>query len=174
MSGDIENIVDEFFAHWQSLPREDGVLVPHLNAFQDNVKAALQPYVVLVDINSDDHWALRVFGTGRLNSFGRDVTKINPLEIYAPTLRPSITEKVQSVLNYPCGLKITHRLRTAKGLDHLQTGVTLPLATDDGEPQCIVNFVVSNEPLAHDDRQGTIEEIIASEWMDIGAGAPDR
>jgi hypothetical protein len=173
VSRDIENTVDEFCTHWQGLPRAEGVLVPHLKAFQNNVKAALQPYVALVDINSGDHWALRVFGTGRLNSFGRDVTKINPLEIYTPNLRPSITEKVLSVLSHPCGLKTTHRLRTVKGLDHIQYGVTLPLVTDDGQPECIVNFVVSNEPLAHDDRQGTVEEIIASEWMDIGAGAPN-
>lgn len=174
MTIDIEKTINAFFAHWQNLPRENGTTMPHLTTFLDNIRSEFQPYVVLVDVDDGDRLSLRVFGTGRLNSFGRDVKKINPLEIYAPDLRPTILKKVQSVLALPCGFRSSHRLRTEKGSDHIHTGVTLPLGTDDGEPQCVVNFLVSNDPVSHDDRKATVEELLTTDWVDIGAGIPDH
>lgn len=172
MTDSIENTLDAFCTYWQTLPREDGVGVPRLDAFLDGIKPAWQPHMVLVDINSRDQWSFRQFGTGRHNSFDQDVAKIDPLDIYNPDVRPYVLETVQTILSHPCGWRATHRLRSAKGVDNLQTGVTLPLKTDDGAQGCVVNFVLSNEPLTHDDRQGRIEEIMTWVWMDLGAGVP--
>ena len=172
MSDDSEKVIDDFFAHWRGLPREGEALVPSLSDFFDNLKPAFQPYVVMVNVESGDNWSIRLFGTGRLNSFGQDVKKINPLEIYTPDLRPIIVDKVRIVLDRPCGYRATHRLRTSKGSDLIQTGVTLPLKTDESGSQCVVNFVISSDPIAHDDRKGLIEEILDWEWVDIGAGLP--
>ncbi len=172
MSETIEKSVNRFFDHWRELPREDDAFAPSLETFFDNLKPEFRPYVVLVDVADDNQWSVRLFGTGRLNSFGRDVKKINPLEIYVPDLRSTVAEKVKMVLGQPCGYRSVHRLRTTKGLDHVQTGVTLPLKTDESSPQCIVNFVISSEPIAHDDRKGMVEEILNWDWVDIGAGLP--
>lgn len=146
--------------------------MPHVRTFLDNADPALQPHVALVDINSREDWTLRLYGTGRVNSFGRDLSGINPIDVYAPNVQPLLIDCVAAVVRQPCGWRSKRKVITVKGMTNNGSGVTLPLATDDGKPDCIVNFMVFSEPIAHNDRQAMVDDIPNWEWMDIGAGVP--
>jgi len=165
--------LDRFCAHWQSLPRADGLLMPHLRDFLDNVDPALQPHVALVDIPDDGDWSLRLYGTGRMNAFGRDLSGVNPLIVYDEKIRPLVVDSVAQVLAHPCGWKTIREISTLSGLANRGASISLPLATDADSPKCIVNYTNLVEPVAHRDRQGRVDLISEWEWMDIGAGVPE-
>lgn len=172
MTDDLYQTVDTFIAHWQNLPRDEGALIPHVRSFLDHVEPSLQPHVALVDINARDDWTLRLYGTGRVNSFGRGLSGINPIEVYAPNIRPLLQDSIMTLLAHPCGWKSTRLITTVKGMTYQGSGLTLPLAVDDDKPGCIVNFMVFGKAFAHNDRQGIVEAISSWEWIDIGAGTP--
>lgn len=172
MAGDWDKAVDAFIAHWRGLPRGNDALLPHLRTFLDHAEPSLQPYVALVDIVERDNWTLRLYGTGRVNSFGRDLSGINPIDVYAPAIRPLLQDSIMTVIGQPCGWRSTRRVTTEKGLSINGSGVTLPLATDETQPACIVNFMVFSEAIAHNDRQGVVDDIPTWAWLDIGAGVP--
>ena len=77
------------------------------------------------------------------------------------------------MVTLPCGWKSNRKVKTVRGLENHGSGVTLPLATDDSNTKCVVNFMIFNEPIAHNDRQGVVDNITSWEWMDIGAGVPE-
>ncbi len=166
-------LVDTFLEHWRTLPREEGAHMPHVRTFLDIVEPALQPHVALVDIHARDDWTLRLYGTAPVNAFGRDLSGINPLEIYAPDIRPLMMDSIGAVISHPCGWKSMREITTTTGLTNPGSGVTLPLATDPEQAPCIVNFVIMAEPVAHKDRVGIVDSIMSWEWMDIGAGVPE-
>lgn len=164
--------LEPFCDHWQSLPKAEGQLIPHLRSFLDHVDPALQPHVALVDIPDDGDWSLRLYGTGRMNAFGRDLSGVNPLIIYDEKIRPLVIQSIAQALSQPCGWKTIREITTLSGLTNKGASVSLPLATDDGQPSCIVNYTTLVEPIAHDDRHGRVNTISEWEWMDIGAGVP--
>ena len=166
-------LVDTFIDHWAGLPRDTGALMPHVRTFLDKAEPKLQPHVALVDIHSRDDWTLKLYGTGRVNAFGKDLSGINPLEVYAPEIQPLLMDSIQHVINQPCGWKSSRKVTTVRGLENHGSGVTLPMATDDNNTKCVVNFMIFNEPIAHNDRQGVVDNITSWEWMDIGAGIPE-
>ena len=146
--------------------------MPHIRTFLDNVAPDLQPHVALVDIHRRDKWALRLYGTGRVKSFGRDLSGINPLEVYAPAIRPLLMDSINAVTSHPCGWKSTRDITSMKGLINRGAAITLPLATDPGKSPSIVNFLVVAKPIAYNDRQGVVDSIPSWEWKDIGADVP--
>lgn len=165
--------LDRFCAHWQALPKADGLLIPHLRSFLDNVDPALQTHVALVDIHDEMDWSLRLYGTGRMNAFGRDLSGVNPLIVYDEKIRPLVAESVAQVLAHPCGWKTIREITTLSGLTNRGSSVSLPIATDEGQPACIVNYTTLTEAVAHRDRQGRVDTISEWEWLDIGAGVPE-
>lgn len=165
--------LERFCAHWQSLPKAQGTLTPHLRDFLDNVDPALQPHVALVDIHGKADWSLRLYGTGRMNSFGRDLSGVNPLIVYEESIRPLVSGSIAHVLSHPCGWKTMREITTLTGLTNRGASVSLPLATDPEQPKCIVNYTNLVEAVAHRDRHGRVDLISEWEWMDIGAGVPE-
>lgn len=166
--------LDRFCAHWSALPKAEGTLTPHLRDFLDNVDPELQPHVALVDINGEMDWSLRLYGTGRMNAFGRDLSGVNPLIVYDEKIRPIVADSVAKVLAHPCGWKTMREITTLTGVTNRGASVSLPLATDKDQPQCIVNYTNLMEPVAHRDRQGRVDLISEWQWMDIGAGVPSN
>lgn len=147
--------------------------MPHLRTFLDKADPALQPHVALVDVNPDAKWSLRLYGTGRMNAFGRDLSGVNPLIVYEEGIRPLVVDSIAHVLGHPCGWKTIREITTLTGLTNRGASVSLPLATDDDQPDCIVNYTNLVEAVAHRDRQGRVDTISDWEWMDIGAGVPE-
>lgn len=172
MSDPLLKELERFCAHWQTLPKAEGRLIPHLDSFLAEVDPALQPHMALVDIPDDGDWSLRLYGTGRMNAFGRDLSGVNPLIVYDEKIRPLVAQSVAQVLAHPCGWKTIREITTLSGSANKGASISLPLATNDGEAACIVNYTTLVEPIAHDDRHGRVNAITEWEWMDIGAGVP--
>ena len=131
--------------------------MPHVRTFLDHAELALQPHVALVDINARDNWTLRLYRTGRVNSFGRDLSGINPIEVYAPDTRPLLQDNVMKLLAHLCGWKLTRLIITVKGMTNQGSGVKPPLAADDDKPDCIVNFMAFGKPFAHNNKQALLK-----------------
>jgi len=117
---------------------------------------------------------MRLFGTARVESFGRYLFGVNPLVVYDPTIRDMVVENVQKVIHQPCGWVTAREVTTVTGVSNSGTAITLPLATGDGQPPCIANYTVMTRPLAHKDRTGQVDAITGQMWIDIGAGIPEE
>ncbi|MBL8642523.1 MAG: PAS domain-containing protein [Rhodospirillaceae bacterium] len=164
--------IQRFIAHWRSLLK-DG-LVPTLTEFLNHPLPDLQPYVILLDVVSETEIPVRLLGTGLVQLTGREFTKTNALEIYAPHLRKRVGQTCMTIVRHPCG-QITERLmNTAGGVTVATTGIALPLSTKSGAVNCIAAYNAPREPVAAGDSAIVISDIIMSEWVDIGAGLPKK
>ena len=165
--------LDPFLAHWRALAEADGGLMPSLQTFLDKAEPTFQPHVALVDVIGLKDWRMRLFGTGRTEAFGRDLWGTNPLTVYTEGVRDLVVESIQHVIHYPCGWLTAREVTSLTGVSNSGFGVTLPLATGERQPACIVNFTMTTAPLSHKDRRGEVDAIPEHRWLDIGAGTPD-
>ncbi len=164
--------VQRFIAHWRSLAK-DG-LVPTLQEFLLHPVPELQPFVVILDVNSETDIPVRLLGTGLVQMTGREFTKTNALDIYAPHVKKRIGQTCMQMITHPCG-QITERLmNTAGGVTVSTTGIALPLRNKAGEIKCLGAFNVPREPVAAGDPAIVISDILMAEWVDIGAGIPGK
>jgi hypothetical protein len=163
-------VVQKFIAHWQSLPK-DGLLPP-LSAFLSAPHPELQPSVIIIDVRSEQNVPIRLLGTGIVNLIGRELTGTNSLDIYAPHLRARVGRACASMVQRPCG-QVTERLIcTAGGLMMAATSVALPIGVKGDRWGSLVAYTCTREPVATGDSMTIVHEILATEWIDIGAGIP--
>jgi hypothetical protein len=164
--------VQRFIAHWRSLEKVG--LVPTLQEFLSHPIPGLQPYVIILDVVSEADLQIRLLGTGLVQLAGREFTKTNALEIYAPHLKKRVGQACMRMVAHPCG-QITERLmNTAGGVTIATTGIALPLRGKNGEINSIAAYNAPREPVAAGDPAVVISDISMSEWVDIGAGVPTK
>lgn len=146
--------------------------MPTLAAFLNAPHPELQPFVIILDVLSAHHVLVRLTGTGLVQLVGRELTKTNSLDIYAPRLKKRVGASCVAMVAQPCG-QVTERLiSTSGGLIHAATSVALPIAVKGDHLGSLVAYTNSREPVATGDSMITIHEILATEWIDIGAGVP--
>ncbi len=164
--------VQRFIAHWRSLHKVG--LVPTLQEFLTHALPDLQPYVIILDVVSDSNLHVRLLGTGLVQFAGRELTKTNALDIYAPHLRKRAVQNCTTIITHPCG-QVTERLmNTAGGITVATTGIALPLRSKGGEINCIAAYNAPRSPVAAGDPAIIVSDISMSEWIDIGAGVPAK
>lgn len=147
--------------------------MPSLQDFLGAALPDLQPFVILLDVLSAAEVNIRLMGMGLVHLAGRELTKTNSLDIYAPHLRARVGEACMTMISRPCG-QITERMvNTAAGLVVPATSVALPLKTKSGRV-CLAAYTNTREPVATGDSMIVVQEILSREWIDIGAGVPDQ
>ncbi|MDX2144060.1 MAG: hypothetical protein SFV19_11940 [Rhodospirillaceae bacterium] len=162
----------KFVAHWKSLPK-DGLL-PNLSAFLNAPDPELQPFVIILDVLSEHDVRIRLIGTGLVQLVGRELTKTNSLDLYAAHLKKRVGAGCVTMVTQPCG-QVTERLiSTAGGIIHTATSVALPIAVKGNHLGSLVAYSNSREPVATGDAMITVHEILATEWIDVGAGIPPK
>jgi len=89
-------------------------------------------------------------------------------------LKKRIGQACVKMVTQPCG-QITERLmNTAGGMMISTTGIALPLRGKDGQIRTLAAYNSPRDPVATSDSGIIVSDIIASEWVDIGAGIPAK
>ncbi len=158
--------------HWRSLSKNGEV--PTLQEFLSHPIPELQPHVIILDVNSETDIPIRLLGTGLVQLTGRELTKTNALDIYAPHLRKRIGQACMKMISHPCGQISERLMNTAGGVTVSTTGIALPLRNKAGEIKCLAAFNAPREPVAAGDPTIVISDILMAEWVDIGAGVPAK
>lgn len=161
--------IQKFISHWLSL-KKDG-LVPSIQEFLDRPHPELQPFIALLDVMSEDVVNIRLMGTGIVQLTGRELTKTNVLEIYTPQLRKKVGRACMAMVTKPCGQMTERLVNTASGLVVPATTATLPVLCKSGLG-CLAAFTNTRESVATGDTMSVVEDILSTEWIDIGAGVP--
>ena len=146
-------------------------LVPNLSEFLDPPTLETQPLVVLLDVISIDDVRIRLMGTGLVQLTGRELTKTNALDIYAPESRKKVGQACVTMVKRPCDQMTERLVKTTSGLVVPASTVTLPVLCKSGQG-CLAAFTQSRESIAAGNSMSVVREIISSEWIDIGAGFP--
>lgn len=161
--------LQSFVSHWLSLKKEG--LVPSIQEFLDHAHPETQPFVVLLDVISIDQIHIRLMGTGLVQLTGRELTKTNALDMYAPALRKKVGQACLTMVTRPCGQMTERLVTTASGLIMPANTVTLPVLCKGGQG-CLASYTNTREPIATGDSMSVVREILSTEWIDIGAGVP--
>ena len=161
--------IQSFVSHWLSL-KKDG-LVPSIQEFLDHPHPETQPFVVLLDVIAVDEIRIRLMGTGLVQLTGRELTKTNALDMYAPSLRKKVGQACLTMVSTPCGQMTERLVNTASGLIVPASTVALPVLCKSGQG-CLAAYTSTRESIATGDSMSVAREILSTEWIDIGAGLP--
>ncbi|MBL8629997.1 MAG: hypothetical protein JNM81_10240 [Rhodospirillaceae bacterium] len=164
----------EFFESWEDLPMNG--LVPSLSNYLDNAKPHLQPNVTIVDVLSQTHMVVRLFGTRLESVSGLAPTANDLMLLYSPDARTLARTIVWETVTRPVGYVCTRKVRTKSGLLLDCPAIGLPIAVDDSAMKCFITYSsVGNAQQALEARDSIImvEDIIFEHWVDIGAGEPE-
>jgi len=161
--------VQKFISHWRFL--QNGRIMPDLQDFLGEPLPELQPFVILLDVVSVTEVNIRLMGTGLVQLTGRELTRTNSLDIYAPHLKKSVGVACMTMHTHPCGQISERMVNTASGLVMPATSVALPLTTKKGAG-CLAAYTNTREPVATGDSMIVVHDIMSREWIDIGAGTP--
>ncbi|MCB2106808.1 MAG: PAS domain-containing protein [Rhodobacteraceae bacterium] len=162
--------VQRFFDHWKSLPR-DGKL-PRVRDYLDRVKADLQPNVLLLDVVSATEVYVRLIGTRLVDLTGRELTRTNSLDIYAPDLRVEVGRSCVTMVTHPCGQISKRTVKTSGGMLLAASSIALPLGVDGNLLGCLAAFTEMHDPVATDETMTVIQRLTDRHWIDIGYGIP--
>lgn len=173
MSTALPEKLKEFYDHWASLPKEG--LVPSLREFLSLPSPEFQPYCAIYDvIDGGKRLPLRLFGTGLVSFNGGDLTGKDFLMSAEPELRDTISYTARTQVEFPCGRTDLRRLSTTQGKNVETEALSLPLATGEGKPPCIVLYLQYNETVGYGETLESMMEMRGIRWVDVGAGVPDQ
>ncbi len=169
-SGDAYGAAEEFFNHWNALPKED--LLPHLRDYLDRPMPDFQPGVAIVDMLPDGQLKVRLVGTKRVSLFDQDLTNQNPLAMFSDEACATVGMLARHTVTQPCGNRGTQTIRTDAGTECLGATIALPLKVDDPDAKCFVHFQRLIEDLPFNGKATQILRVNHYEWIDLGAGVP--
>jgi hypothetical protein len=92
--------LDEFVAHWRSIPRTG--LVPRLSDYLNLPHPKLQPWTIILDIEPDS-FPTRLFATSLVDIVGTDLTNRDHLELFPQSQRADVRKRHERVVTHPCG-----------------------------------------------------------------------
>ncbi|ABS63344.1 protein of unknown function DUF1457 [Parvibaculum lavamentivorans DS-1] len=160
-----------FFEYWNHLPKTG--VAPDRRDFNPARIAALMPAVTLLEIFSDTQVLQRLTGTGVCRAMGFDPTGKNMLELMAPELRSDYVKLIQTQLSYPCGRWNIIRSRRESMIDRAEV-LTLPLRYGPSDRWMILSYFGGIGAVAYEPGPYEILGYEETQWLDIGAGIPDR
>ncbi|MBT6961267.1 MAG: PAS domain-containing protein, partial [Rhodospirillaceae bacterium] len=162
----------EFLKHWESL--RDGKVMPSLQDYLDHPSPDLQPNVMITDFVSRTEIPIRLFGTALVKLVRADPTGRNFISTFSPPgVSDPFADMAQFLTAQPCGTSNVKTAITANGHDAELDSITLPLATADGSPPCLVGYFQCVTELEPDDFIYQVVGYGESMFVDIGAGIPE-
>ncbi|MEQ8508597.1 MAG: hypothetical protein RIF37_07575 [Rhodospirillaceae bacterium] len=161
-----------FWTYWNSLPKHH--YVPHLSDYFDHVPPLLQPYVVMMDLQSADKMTMRLMGTAMTEYLG-EMTGSSAESLYSGETRKIAIAKAWTALNHPCGYLASRTLRSANGQLFMSNGIVLPIRTESPDSLTVVSFAELppvSTGVAREDQIEAVQGFAQHTWLDIGAGTP--
>jgi hypothetical protein len=157
--------------YWQGLPRHD--LVPSRNDFDPRAIARILPLVSITERLGPGQWRIRLVGTGIVQRAGVELTGMNFLDLIDPALREVEDQRLNLMLNHPCGSSALRGGLRASGLVVRDRTLALPMRDHDGNARLLVSISedVDAAKLPLESRLTTFR-ILERRYIDIGAGVP--
>ncbi|MDX2223250.1 MAG: PAS domain-containing protein [Rhodospirillaceae bacterium] len=159
-----------FFEYWKSLPRTG--LLPHVRDYLDHARPDLQPNVLMLDVHSAGEINVRLIGTRLVDLTGRELTRTNALDIYAPELRAEVGKSCVTMVQRPCGQLSKRTVKSSGGMLLAASSIALPVQVDTPILGCLATFTEMHDPVATDETMIVVQRIGDRRWIDIGAGIP--
>jgi hypothetical protein len=160
-----------FFNYWDSLPK-DG-LVPDPRDFSPADIPDLMRAVTILDIRSRALIEMRLAGTAVCDVMGFDPTGRNVLELQPPEVRERYLRLLEEQVGRPCGRRNILRARQADGTVLRVEAITLPMRHATCGRDLILSYFSTMDLVGFGESSYQILAYEDTQWIDIGAGAPD-
>lgn len=164
---------EAFWQYWNNLSKVNQV--PHIKDYFDHAPPALQPYVVMMDLQSAEEMSVRLMGTAIAEALG-ELTGSSADILYSGQTREIAIGKAWRAVHHPCGYIAKRKLRSKNNRLFNTTGLVLPIHTDTAGCKTIVSYndlPNSDAGFASDDQIETVQDFSDHQWLDIGAGTPE-
>jgi hypothetical protein len=160
----------ELFGAWSLLPKHEHE--PYRESFDPMTVVRILPVITLLQRVGDEEWLFRLAGTEVDRRWGRPLTGVDPLDIVAPEIAPTIRREFDEVVRQPCGSWSVRRVTIGSGRWADIETLRLPLRAKDGAVSLIIG--TSGELCDRRAHQGDLHRSIGTveqQWFfDIGAG----
>jgi hypothetical protein len=160
------------YEYWSSLPKNG--LLPPRSAVDPAALKGILPQIAITEWNAPSELKYRLAGTGVVARFGFDPTGRNFLDLVDPDEKPKIMDRLELIVNTPCGARSVRLETYQRGFQQLVEHAVFPL---DGNGKSLLitatgslaqpNELIEPGPLSR------IEQPRSNEFIDIGAGVPD-
>lgn len=138
----------ELFAYWSSLKPGDGK-APLWSDFSPAKVIKLLPKMLILEVKDAD-LPIRLFGTGLVETLGRDMTGRDYYELVPKEMHTAQREHMNNVVSTPaCAVSYSKLIveRGGREIGLLSESIHMPMCADDGQVSRIVsmNSVVGGE-----------------------------
>jgi hypothetical protein len=146
--------------------------VPYRESFDPMTVVRILPVITLLQRVGDNEWRFRLVGTEVDRRWGRQLTGLDPLEIVAPEIAPTICREFDEIVRQPCGSWSVRRVTIGSGRWAEIETLRLPLRTKDGS----VSLILGSSGELRDrnpyqpDLHRSITTVAQQLFFDIGAG----
>lgn len=164
---------EAFWQYWNSLPKVNHV--PHIKDYLDHAPPALQPYVVIMDLQSAEEMSVRLMGTALVEALG-ELTGSSADILYSGQTREMAIGKAWRAVHHPCGYIAQRKLLSKSKRLFNTNGLVFPIRTDTDGSKTIVSYndlPNADAGFASDDQIETVQGYTDHNWFDVGAGVPD-
>lgn len=160
---------------WQGLPRRE--FVPERRAFDPMAIAAILPLVTILE-RADDDWRFRLVGSDVERRWGGRYAGRNYLDLdfVSGLAAEAMRREFTTLTGWPCGSWSRRNVAFHSGRRAVIETLRLPFRVGDGSIGQIISCSEElGEPAAATpDGPREIIQITEQQFVDIGAGAPDR
>ncbi|NKB43492.1 MAG: hypothetical protein GKS03_04355 [Alphaproteobacteria bacterium] len=160
-----------FYEHWQSLPKNG--LAPTSETFLDAAHPVYAPSVYILEF-SDSDIIIRLMGTALVERWKKDRTGECFLTTQDSEVKKVFVINSSQIVNIPCGLRATNQFLLSTGQRVSTEAIALPLTAAHGRPLRFVSYSHMFEKPADDEKVGGWEDVVDQEWINLGAGVPER
>ncbi|WP_020591562.1 PAS domain-containing protein [Kiloniella laminariae] len=165
-----------FFDYWQSLPRDEGCLVPRKSSFLPEEVPQLLPNMLVFEVISRQEIKIRLQGTAIDEQYGQSMTGGNYLDYVEPHRRDVAASAFWQMAEHPFGIVAELDQALSSGRYVTVEAIGFPLINDTGKNPIIIyqsNEIKKSKREDHDD-DGKLKWIyvLSRQIIDIGNGAP--
>jgi len=164
-----------FANYWAGLPRTD--LLPSRADFDPSAVAPLLAGISMYEFRCRDDVRVRLSGTLLVETFGKELTGTNYLDMWPEQYRAAVSATYELMLGHPCGLFVAMEGFSGGETATPSVSVGFPLRNPDGAANLLLFHTSKIDiPVARDPRADPITRLSVNRraLLDIGAGVPDR
>ncbi len=166
--------IKAFASHWQSARSQK--VIPTLPDYLSLPAFAQQKNTAIVDVLSAGVMRFRLFGTGLNELSGVELTGDEVLGNFDPRARSEAARIAWSAVQQPCGYLLQRTMTNARR-ETTADGIGLPLLHPQSGRICLVGFtsdVAKQAQWTSSDDNLFVTAVKMGQWIDIGAGVPER
>lgn len=161
-----------FLAHWLSLRAADEQ-VTQQSVFLDHPHPAYAPFLHIADV-MEDHLVFRLMGTKLVERWGRDKTGEMVGQDQPEDMRTALFKNGRQCANTLCGVRMEIEFASVHGAEMSIECIVLPLSLGPDKPMRLLSYSAVLKNLKHGDHSDRYLGVPKADWIDLGAGVPDK